>query len=173
MSDVRIGLLGCGRIGRMHAELIDRQVEDASLAAVFDVFDEAAADVGQMLGVDVASSAEELINRDDVDAVAICTSTDTHIDLLIAVAEAEKPVFIEKPLSLDLAEVDRGLAAVRSAGVAVQVGFNRRFDASHKLVRDRVHDGDVGDVHLVRITSRDPAPPRSPTSRFRGASSST
>jgi myo-inositol 2-dehydrogenase/D-chiro-inositol 1-dehydrogenase len=159
MSEVRIGLLGCGRIGRMHAELIDRQVENATLAAVFDVFESAAADVGGRLGVDVASSADELINRDDVDAVAICTSTDTHIDLLVAAADSGKPVFIEKPLSLDLAEVDRGLAAVHSAGVAVQVGFNRRFDASHKSVRDRVHGGDVGDVHLVRISSRDPEPP--------------
>ena len=159
MNDVRIGLLGCGRIGRMHAELIHAQVDGASLTAVFDVHAPAAVAVREMSGADVASTAEELIGRDDVDAVAICASTDTHIDLLIAAAQAAKPVFIEKPLSLDLAEVDRGLKAVAAAAIPVQVGFNRRFDASHKLVRDRVRAGDVGDVHLVRISSRDPAPP--------------
>ena len=159
MGDVRIGLLGCGRIGRMHAELIARQVEAAELAVVFDVADAAAAEVGDRLGVDVASSADDVLARSDVDAVAICTSTDTHIDLLVAAAEAGKAVFIEKPLSLDLAEVDRGLEAVRAAGIPVQVGFNRRFDPSHKLVRDTVAAGDVGDVHMVRMSSRDPAPP--------------
>ncbi len=159
MSDVRIGLLGCGRIGRMHAELIDRQVEGASLAAVFDVHEPSAAALSDELDVELAPTSEALINRDDVDAVAICTSTDTHIDLLVAAAAAGKPIFIEKPLSLDLAEVDRGLDAVEAAGVPVQVGFNRRFDASHNLVSERVRAGDVGDVHLVRISSRDPGPP--------------
>jgi len=159
MGDVRIGLLGCGRIGRMHAELIARQVEGAELAVVYDVVDAAAAEVGAQLRVDVASSADEVLARFDVDAVAICTSTDTHIDLLVAAAEAGKAVFIEKPLSLDLAEVDRGLEAVAAAGIPVQVGFNRRFDPSHKLVRDTVAAGEVGDVHLVRMSSRDPAPP--------------
>ena len=91
--------------------------------------------------------------------VAICSSTDTHIDLLVAAAEAGKPVFIEKPLSLDLAEVDRGIVAAERARIPVQVGFNRRFDPSHRSVHQRVVDGDIGDVHLCRITSRDPAPP--------------
>jgi myo-inositol 2-dehydrogenase/D-chiro-inositol 1-dehydrogenase len=159
VTDVRIGLLGCGRIGSMHADLISTQVEGASLAKVFDASDAAAAAVAYRLGVEVAASAEELITADDVDAVAICTSTDTHIDLLVSAAQADKPVFVEKPLSLDLAEVDRGMEAVRQAGVPVQVGFNRRFDASHELVKSRVAAGDVGEVHLVRISSRDPAPP--------------
>ena len=159
MSDVGIGVLGVGRIGRMHAELIQRQTEGARLTAVYDVYGEAAESVGAEFGARVATTPADLISADDVDAVAICSSTDTHIDLLIQAAEAGKPVFIEKPLSLDLAQVDRGLAAVRKAGIAVQVGFNRRFDPSHAAVRDRVQAGEVGDVHLVRITSRDPAPP--------------
>ena len=107
-------------------------------------------------------SAAQVIEADDVDAVAICSSTDTHIDLLVEVAAAGKPAFVEKPLSLDLAEVDRGIAAATEAGIAVQVGFNRRFDAAHRHVRDRVAAGDVGDVHLVRISSRDPDPPPIP-----------
>ncbi len=159
MNDVRIGVLGVGRIGRMHAELIHRQTEGARVSAVYDLATEAASAVGTELGARIAGSPDDLITADDVDAVAICSSTDTHIDLLIAAAEAGKPVFIEKPLSLDLATVDRGLEAVAASGIEVQVGFNRRFDASHKLVRDQVLAGAVGDVHMVRITSRDPAPP--------------
>ena len=159
MTDLRIGVLGVGRIGKMHAELIERQTLGATVSAVYDVYTEGAEAVGSDVGARVAASPEDLIGADDVDAVAICSSTDTHIDLLVAAAEAGKAVFIEKPLSLDLAEVDRGVAAVEAAGIPVQVGFNRRFDASHKAVRDRVMAGDVGDVQMVRITSRDPAPP--------------
>ena len=163
MTDrVRIGLLGCGRIGSMHAELVARRVSGTTLAAVYDVFDEAAASVAEAFGARHAGSTAELIEADDVDAVAVCSSTDTHIDLLVEAAAAGKPAFVEKPLSLDLAEVDRGVAAATEAGIAVQVGLNRRFDAAHRHVRDRVAAGDVGDVHLVRISSRDPDPPPIP-----------
>jgi len=156
---VRVGLLGCGRIGKMHADLLATRIDGASLAAVYDVVPDAARASGEPYGATVAATPEELIADPSVDAIAICSSTDTHIDLLVAAAETRKPVFIEKPLSLDLADVERGVAAVKRSGIAVQVGFNRRFDASHRAVRDRVAAGDVGDVHLVRITSRDPAPP--------------
>ncbi len=159
MSDVRVGVLGVGRIGRMHSELIQRRAEGASLVAVYDVFDESSQGVASEFGARSAASPEELINADDVDAIAVCTPTDTHIDFLVAAAEAGKPVFMEKPLSLDLSEVDRGIAAAQAGGIAVQVGFNRRFDASHKAVRDIVASGQIGDVQMVRITSRDPAPP--------------
>ena len=159
MSAVRIGMLGCGRIGRMHAGLLARQVPGAELAAVYDVIGGAADALAAEFGVRRASGAAELIESDDVDAVAICSSTDTHGDLLVASAAAGKPTFVEKPLSLDLGDVDRAIAAAQRAGIAVQVGFNRRFDASHRYVRDRVASGDIGDVHLVRITSRDPEPP--------------
>ncbi|MYK76832.1 MAG: inositol 2-dehydrogenase, partial [Acidimicrobiaceae bacterium] len=163
MSDaVRVGLLGCGRIGSMHAELLSRRVPGTDLVAVYDVFEDAAAGVAEAFGARHASSAAELIESSDVDAVAICSSTDTHMDLLAEVAAAGKPAFVEKPLSLDLAEVDRGIAAAAEAQIAVQVGFNRRFDAAHRHVRDRVAAGDVGDVHLVRISSRDPDPPPIP-----------
>ncbi len=159
MSDVRVGVLGAGRIGRMHAELIDRQVPGLALAGVYDVAADAAAEVASRLGTAAVESADALIGDPDVDAVAICSSTDTHIDLLVAAAEAGKPTFVEKPLSLDLSEVDRGIAAAETAGIPVQVGFNRRFDPSHRAVRDQVRAGEVGGVQLVRISSRDPAPP--------------
>jgi myo-inositol 2-dehydrogenase/D-chiro-inositol 1-dehydrogenase len=156
---LRIGVIGCGRIGRMHAELVTRQVPGAALATVYDVVSEAAAGVSENLGVRAAASTDEVVTAADVDAVAICSPTETHVPLIEASAAAGKAIFCEKPLSLDLPEVDRALAAVEAAAVPFQVGFNRRFDPSHRVVRDRVAAGDVGDVHLVHITSRDPEPP--------------
>lgn len=159
MSPVRIGVLGCGRIGRMHAELIAKQVPSAELAAVYDVVDAAAAAVAGELGARHAATPEEILEATDVDAVAICSSTHTHIDLLVAAAQAGKAAFVEKPLALNLADVDRGIAAAEAAGIPVQVGFNRRFDPSHRYVRDQVVAGQIGDIHLVRVSSRDPEPP--------------
>jgi myo-inositol 2-dehydrogenase/D-chiro-inositol 1-dehydrogenase len=156
---LRIGVLGVGRIGKMHAELVARQVPGALLAMVHDVNAQAAAAVGAELDVPYTTDADELLSSGDVDAVAICSSTDTHVPLMIAAAAAGKAIFCEKPVSLDLAKVDEGLAAVDAAAVPIQIGFNRRFDAAHASVRAAVIDGSVGDVHIVRITSRDPAPP--------------
>lgn len=158
-SGLKVGVLGVGRIGRMHAELLERQVDGASVTAVFDVNASASAEVGSAVDAGVEESMESLLSRPDVDAVCIATSTDTHVDAIVAAAEAGKAIFCEKPVSLDLAEVDRALAAVDAAGVPMQIGFNRRFDESHASVRTAVHDGRIGDLHMLRITSRDPAPP--------------
>lgn len=155
---VRIAVVGAGRIGRLHAEVISRKIPGAELVAVADVVGEAARILASELQVD-AASVDEVMSSADVDVVAICTSTDTHVDLTIAAAGAGKAVFCEKPISLDLAEVDRGLAAVAAAGTPYMVGFNRRFDPAHRSVRERVIRGDVGEVHMARITSRDPSPP--------------
>ena len=158
-ATLRIGVIGVGRIGSLHAELLARRVGGASVAAVHDARAESARAVAAELDVPVAESVAELLAAPDVDAVAICSSTDTHADLIADAAAAGKAIFCEKPVSLDLAEVDRALAAVREAGVPFQIGFNRRFDPGHRSVRDAVASGAVGDVHLVRISSRDPAPP--------------
>jgi myo-inositol 2-dehydrogenase / D-chiro-inositol 1-dehydrogenase len=154
-----IGVIGVGRIGRMHADLLARRVPGATVAALHDAHPESARAVGEALGVPVAASAGELLAAADVDAVAICTSTDTHADLIVAAARAGKAIFCEKPVSLDLEEVDRALSAVDEAGVPFQIGFNRRFDPAHASVRAAVAAGELGDPQLVRITSRDPAPP--------------
>jgi myo-inositol 2-dehydrogenase/D-chiro-inositol 1-dehydrogenase len=158
-TNVRIGILGCGRIGKMHADLIERRTHGATVAMVFDAFPDASAAVAAELGVRVAASAEELINSPDVDAVAICTSTDTHADLMIQCAHAGKAIFCEKPVSLDLATVDAAVAEVNKAGVPIQIGFNRRFDPAHASVAAAVASGELGEVYITKITSRDPAPP--------------
>ncbi len=156
---IRVAVLGCGRIGSMHAGLISRHVDGVELGPVFDVFGSSAAEVASELGTTAAGSVDEILHDASVDAVAICTSTDTHVDLIIRTARAGKAIFCEKPLSQDLTEVDRALAAVADTGTFLQVGFNRRFDPSHRAVAEAVRNGSIGDVHLVRITSRDPAPP--------------
>jgi myo-inositol 2-dehydrogenase/D-chiro-inositol 1-dehydrogenase len=158
-APVRVGLLGAGRIGRLHAELLSGHVEGAALAAVCDADPATAAEVAKRLRVPSVESATELYGLTDVDAIAICTSTDTHADAIVAAAPSGKPIFCEKPVALDLDEIDRALAAVDESGVLFQVGFNRRFDPAHASVREAVASGAVGDVHLVRISSRDPAPP--------------
>jgi myo-inositol 2-dehydrogenase / D-chiro-inositol 1-dehydrogenase len=158
-STLRVGVIGVGRIGRMHADLLARQVPGAAVSLVHDAREETARQVAGELGVASVAEAQELLSSDDVDAVAICTSTDTHADLIVAAAGAGKAIFCEKPVSLDLAEVDRALAAVEEAHVPFQIGFNRRFDPAHAAVAAAVADGTVGDPHLVRISSRDPAPP--------------
>lgn len=159
MKPINLAILGAGRIGSLHAELITHQLEDLRVAGIYDIVPDLARATADRLGIRAAPAAEELITDPAVDAVAVCSSTDSHMEHTAAAAAAGKAVFCEKPLSLSLEEVDRGLAAVAEAGVLLQVGFNRRFDPSHRAVAEAVRNGEVGEVQLVRITSRDPAPP--------------
>lgn len=158
-NEIRIGLVGVGRIGRMHAEIVSRQLPGARLTAVYDAASQLSRGVGQDLHVDAAHSVEELVASEEVDAIGICSSTNTHIDVIEAAARAGKAVLCEKPLSNSLLEVDRAVAAVESSGIPFMVGFNRRFDPGHQAVREAIDAGSVGDVHLIRISSRDPELP--------------
>lgn len=155
---VRIGVAGVGRIGAMHAEIIARKTQGAELAGVADALPTSAERVAAELQVP-AMDLQALIESPEIDAIAICTSTDTHVDVVERCAAAGKAIFCEKPISLDLAAVDAALAAVEAAGVPFMVGFNRRFDPAHQSVHDAVTSGVIGEVHLARISSRDPAPP--------------
>lgn len=138
--------------------MLARRVPDAELGPVYDVDAAAAEALAERLGVPAAGSVDEVL-ANGIDAVAICTSTDTHAELIVAAAEAGLATFCEKPISLDLDAVDRALLAVDKAGTLLHVGFNRRFDPSHQAVRDAVASGHVGELELLRITSRDPSPP--------------
>ena len=155
-----IGLIGAGRIGRLHAEHLAFRIPRAELVAVADVVAEAAQACATAFDVPSATQDHRRILEDpDIEAVVICSSTDTHSFMIEAAAAAGKHIFCEKPIDFDLARIDRALAAVDEAGVKLQIGFNRRFDPNFKRVHDLVAEGQVGEAHILRITSRDPAPP--------------
>ncbi|MGC9334260.1 MAG: inositol 2-dehydrogenase [Anaerolineae bacterium] len=159
-AKTNVGLIGAGRIGRVHAENLVYRIPEAELAAVSDVFVQAAETLAGELGVPAVYSDHRHILEDKaIDAVLICSSTDTHAPFIEQAALAGKQIFCEKPIALDLDKIDRALAAVEEAGVKLMVGFNRRFDPNFRRVREVVTAGEVGDPHLLRITSRDPAPP--------------
>jgi myo-inositol 2-dehydrogenase/D-chiro-inositol 1-dehydrogenase len=154
-----MGVIGVGRIGRMHADLLARQVPGAAVQMVHDAFEETARGVADALGVAAAADVEELLGADDVDAVAICTSTDTHADLIVAAARAGKAIFCEKPLDLDRRRAEACFAVAKECGVPLMVGFNRRFDPHFARLEREIRAGRIGALELLTITSRDPAPP--------------
>lgn len=157
---LNVGLIGVGRIGKLHGEHLAYRVPGAQLAAIADVDANAARAVADQLRVpDAYGDYGAILGRDDIDAVVICTPTTTHAALIIESARAGKHVFCEKPIALDLARIDEALAAADAAGVKLQIGFNRRFDANFRRVRDAVAGGEIGKPHLLHIISRDPAPP--------------
>jgi len=156
---LNIGLLGAGRIGRVHAQNLAYHLPQARLVGVADVVKSAAEQVAGEYGAAAYDDPRRLLEDPSVEAVVICTSTDTHAALIEAAAQAGKHIFCEKPIALDLAAIDRALAAVKAAGVKLQIGFNRRFDANFQRVRQAVSNGEIGQPHLLRITSRDPQPP--------------
>ena len=156
---LKIGVIGTGRIGRIHARHL-RDLPGVSLAALTDIDSDSARSLASDLGgAVVRESAQQVLGDPEIDAVAICSSTDTHAPLIMEAAEAGKHIFCEKPIDHDLGAIDRALAAVEKAGVKLQIGFNRRFDPSFAKVQAQVAAGEVGELHLVRITSRDPSPP--------------
>ncbi len=152
---VRIAVLGCGRIGAMHAANIAAHPR-ATLAAVQDIDPGVAKAVSAMTGAPVMATAAEVFAASEVDAVLIATATDTHADLLEQAVAAGKPVLCEKPIDLSLARVEACAEAIRGTRLPIQIGFVRRFDPGHKAVHDAVRAGEIGELHQVVVTSRDP-----------------
>ncbi len=157
---LQIGLIGAGRIGHVHAATVAYRIASAELAAVTDPVSAAAQALAEKFRVRVVAPDYQHILADPaIDAVLICTPTDTHADLIVAAAAAGKHIFCEKPVALSLEQNDRAVAAAERAGVTLQIGFNRRFDANFARLRRAVADGEIGTVEIVHIVSRDPAPP--------------
>jgi myo-inositol 2-dehydrogenase/D-chiro-inositol 1-dehydrogenase len=160
MEKVNIGVIGVGRIGRLHARNLKYQVPGLKVLAVADIFEKSAREVASQLEIPIAEKDYRvLLENNDIDAVVICSSTDTHAQIISEAAQAGKHIFCEKPIALDIDKIDQAIAAVKNAGIKLQVGFNRRFDPSFKKAKDLVEKGTIGTPHLVRITSRDPEPP--------------
>ncbi len=158
---LRIGIIGAGRIGKLHATNLMRSVPMAELAAVSDVYEPAAKELAEKLNIPAYySDYRKILEDETIDAVFICSSTDTHSPISIEAAKAGKHIFCEKPIDHDLDRIAEVLDAVKAAGVKYQVGFNRRFDRNFRHVHEVVKNGGVGNVHIVKVTSRDPeAPP--------------
>ena len=154
---LRIGVLGCGRIGRVHAASIMR-LPDAALVAVSDAHAQNALDLATQTGAQVRSS-DAIIESDDIDAIIICTPTDTHYDLIHAAAKARKAIFCEKPVDMSADRIRDCIKVVEAHAVAFMTAFNRRFDPNFASVHARIQAGEIGNVELVTILSRDPAPP--------------
>ncbi len=159
-NNLRFGVIGAGRIGKIHAENLATRIPGVEVAAIADVDLKSAQELAVRLHVPVALDDYHAILSDPtIDAVAICSSTDTHAQIVIEAAQAGKHIFCEKPIDHDLSKIDAALEAVEKAGVKLQIGFNRRFDPNFRKVRALVADGKIGEPQIIRITSRDPAPP--------------
>lgn len=157
---VRFAILGAGRIGQVHARAVS-SIPAATLVAVAEPFADAAKRIQDTYGCDIRE-IDEIATSDDVDAVVICTPTDTHADLIEKFAKAGKAVFCEKPVDLSVSRVKEALKTVEAEGATLMVGFNRRFDPDFMALKAAIDSGKIGDVEMVTITSRDPgAPPAS------------
>lgn len=154
---MRVALIGCGRIGRVHAESVATH-PTAELARVCDAFDEAAREVAARFGGVPGTDVDAVLSAPDIDAVVIASPTPTHVDLLSRAVEAGKAVLCEKPIDLDIARVEECRARIGADAARVMVGFNRRFDPSFRAVHDRVEAGEIGRLEQLTIISRDPAP---------------
>jgi len=157
---LNVGLIGAGRIGRIHAGNLANRIPNARLVAVADIDLEAAKSLTAELNIETAvSDYAQLLENGDLQAVVISSATDTHAQIIMEAAAAGKHIFCEKPLALELSRIDDALDAVEAAGVKLQVGFNRRFDPNYRKVREMAAEGKIGEPQILRITSRDTEPP--------------
>lgn len=159
---LKIGIIGAGRIGKVHSEGITFGVKNAIVEAIADPFlTDVQRSWAENLGIKkIYTDYHEILNDPDIAAVLICSSTNTHADISIEAIHAGKHVFCEKPISQDLAKIKEVMEALSETGLKFQVGFNRRFDHNFEAVRNAITEGKIGDLHMLHVTARDPeAPP--------------
>lgn len=157
---IRVGILGLGRIGKMHAKNIATMKEFEIVRGVDPFLTDATEQEMRELGIPQCSKEpEDVFSDPTIDAVVICSITETHSDFIIRAAKAGKDIFCEKPIDHDVGRIVEALRAVREANVILQVGFMHRFDKHHARVQSMIADGTIGKLEVLKITSRDPAPP--------------
>lgn len=154
---INIGILGCGRIGQVHVRSLSR-MSNARVVAVSDPVSDAAQTLAASSGA-VSRDTDAILSDPGIDAVIIGTPTSTHYELIHAAAGQGKAIFCEKPIDLSVARIRDCLSAIETAAVPMFVAFNRRFDPNFAHLHDRIQQGDLGEVELVTLLSRDPAPP--------------
>ena len=155
---INIALMGAGRIGKMHAEIVTAHPE-ANLQFVYDVNKEFASQVAKQNNAEFLNSPEEAINNDKINAVLIASATPTHTKFIKMGAMAGKAVFCEKPIDLDINKVNECMNEIKGVNIPLQIGFNRRFDKSHAKVQQARANKEIGELEMLIITSRDPEPP--------------
>jgi myo-inositol 2-dehydrogenase/D-chiro-inositol 1-dehydrogenase len=159
MKKLTLGIIGAGRIGRLHVDNL-KLVSEIRVKSVSDVMIDHLTSWAHEKQIDVLTTDyKELLNDPEIDAVFICSPTTTHANLIKEAAVAGKHIFCEKPVSFSVEETEEALAEVEKAGVKLQVGFNRRFDPNFRKIRSLVQEGIIGTPHILKITSRDPEPP--------------
>ena len=158
---MKVGIIGAGRIGKVHAKNISMFVPDVEMKTAADPFMNEETEIFlKKCGVaNVTKDARDIFNDKEIEAVIICSSTDTHAKYIIEAARAGKHIFCEKPIDYDLKKVHEAIQAAKDAVVKLQIGFCRRFDHNHHGVYEVVRSGRIGEVHMVKISSRDPQPP--------------
>ena len=158
MEKINVGIIGAGRIGQVHAKSITYHIPQAKIVAISDIYVEGAKKVAEELGIpNYYEDYHEILNNPEINAVLICSSTDTHADIAVEAAKAGKNIFCEKPVDLTVAKIKKVIEAVDEAGVKLQIGFNRRYDHNFAEIKNLENKGKIGE--LQTITSRDPEPP--------------
>ena len=158
---MKVGIIGAGRIGKVHAKNISMFVPEMEIKTIADPFaNDATREFAAQYHIpNVTTDAADILEDPEIKAVLICSSTDTHSHFIIEAAKAKKHIFCEKPIDYDLNKVHEAINAAKDAGVKLQIGFCRRFDHNHRAVYDMVQQGKVGKVNLIKVSSRDPEPP--------------
>ncbi len=156
-----LGMIGAGKIGRVHGKSVMQRIPGATIKTIADPYlnsemKEFAAEIGVP---NVSKNVDDIFTDMEIEAVLICSSTDTHSDLIIRAANAGKHIFCEKPVDFDLERIKKTLDIVKKSGVKFQIGFNRRFDHNFSRIKDVIDAGTIGEPQLLKIASRDPAPP--------------
>ena len=158
---VTVGIIGAGRIGKVHTASICNIVKNATIKTIADPFmNEETANWAKSMGVtNTTKDYKEILADPEIDAVLICSSTNTHSPISVEAIKAGKHVFCEKPIDHDVDKIKEVIDALKDSKVKYQVGFNRRFDHNFEAVRNAVAAGKIGDPHIIKVTSRDPEPP--------------
>ncbi len=160
MEKLKIGVIGAGRIGKVHTETIMQSIPEAEVIAIADVDLPEAELLAKKFGIpNCSKNYKDILNNPEVDAVLICSPTNTHAQYIVEAAKAGKHIFCEKPVDLDLGVIRNAINVVEKYGVKLMVGFNRRFDSNFRKIKEMVVEGKIGEPHILKITSRDPAPP--------------
>ncbi len=161
MKQITVGIIGAGRIGKVHAQSIALNIPGAKIKTIADVYmNDTIQDWAEALGIEnTTKDYMDILNDKDIEVVLICSSTNTHAQFTMEAARAGKNIFCEKPLDPSIEKIKETLKVIEETGVKFQIGFNRRFDHNFKAVKQAVLDDKIGEPHIIRITSRDPEPP--------------